>query len=121
MSFSLAFSGPVLLGNFLPRTQLPSLALPALHSSKSWRTFLSRTKFAARIALSPLPVDRLVEKCMQSATLVIPHQLAGIAPDPDDDVGIGTALAANADLIVTGDHGLLSVGRYRHVRIVSVT
>ncbi len=43
-----------------------------------------------------------------------------IAPDPDDDVVIGTALAANADLIVTGDAGLLSVEQYRDIRIVSV-
>jgi predicted nucleic acid-binding protein len=35
-------------------------------------------------------------------------------------VVIGTALAAKADFIVTGDHGLLSVGEYEGVRIVSV-
>ena len=52
---------------------------------------------------------------------MIPHHIAGIAPDPDDDVVIGTALAANADLIVTGDAGLLSVERHHHIRIVSVT
>jgi predicted nucleic acid-binding protein len=34
---------------------------------------------------------------------------------------IGTALAANADFIVTGDHGLLSVVRYEGVQIVSAT
>lgn len=81
---------------------------------------LSRTKFAARIALSPLSVRQLVEAYLQSANLVIPHPLAGIAPDPDDDVVIGTAVAANADLIVTGDGGLLSVEHYLNIRIVSV-
>ena len=43
-----------------------------------------------------------------------------IAPDPDDDVIIGTALAAKADLIVTGDKPLLSVTVYQGVRIVGV-
>jgi hypothetical protein len=80
---------------------------------------LSRTKFAARIALSALSTDRLVEKYMQSAPLVIPHQLTGIAPDSDDDVVIGTALAADADFIVTGDLELLSVERYDSIRIVT--
>jgi predicted nucleic acid-binding protein len=42
------------------------------------------------------------------------------APDPDDDVVIGTALAAKADFVVTGDKPLLSVGEFRGVRIVSV-
>jgi predicted nucleic acid-binding protein len=33
---------------------------------------------------------------------------------------IGTALAANADLLVTGDHDLLSVSTFEGGRIVSV-
>ena len=36
-----------------------------------------------------------------------------IAPDPDDDIVIGTALAAKADLVVTGDKPLLSVAESR--------
>ena len=43
-----------------------------------------------------------------------------IVSDPDDDVVIGTALAAKADLLVTGDRGLLDVGAYQGIRIVSV-
>lgn len=44
-----------------------------------------------------------------------------IAPDPDDDAVIGTALAAKADLIVTGDRPLLLVTAYQGVRIISVS
>lgn len=33
---------------------------------------------------------------------------------------IGTALAAKADLIVTGDRGLLDIGAYQAIRVVSV-
>lgn len=44
-----------------------------------------------------------------------------IAPDPDDDTVIGTALAAKADSIVTGDRSLLSVGKYQGVSIIGVS
>ena len=44
-----------------------------------------------------------------------------LAPDPDDDVVIGTALAAKADFVVTGDRALLSVREYEGGRIVSVS
>lgn len=43
-----------------------------------------------------------------------------IAPDPDDDVVIGTALAAKAELVVTGDKPLLTVSEHQGVRIVGV-
>ena len=53
--------------------------------------------------------------------VVRPALTARIASDPDDEVVIGTALAATADLIVTGDQALLSVAAYRSIRIVSVS
>ena len=37
----------------------------------------------------------------------------------DDDVVIGTALAAKADLIVSGDSHLLGLGAYREILIVT--
>jgi predicted nucleic acid-binding protein len=43
-----------------------------------------------------------------------------LAPDADDDVVITTAMAAKADLLVTGDRTLLAVERYDGGRIVSV-
>jgi hypothetical protein len=52
--------------------------------------------------------------------IVAPLPIPRIAPDPDDDVVIGTALAARAELVVTGDKPLLSVAKYLDVRFVSV-
>ncbi len=52
--------------------------------------------------------------------MVLPPPTLRIVSDPDDDVVIGTALAAKADLLVTGDRMLLSVAKYQSVRIVSV-
>jgi putative PIN family toxin of toxin-antitoxin system len=43
----------------------------------------------------------------------------GIAPDVEDDLVLGTAVAANADFLVTGDKGLLAILEYRGVRIVT--
>ena len=42
-----------------------------------------------------------------------------ICRDPDDDAILGTAVAGNADCIVTGDSDLLVLGRFQGVDIVS--
>jgi predicted nucleic acid-binding protein len=42
-----------------------------------------------------------------------------VADDEEDDLVLGTAVAANADVLVTGDPGLLRIGEYRGVRIVT--
>ena len=42
--------------------------------------------------------------------------VSGVCDDAEDDHVLGTAVAANADYLVTGDRGLLRVGEYRGVR-----
>lgn len=81
---------------------------------------LARPKFGKKIAASTLSVDQLVDGYAELAQLVRPAPTPRIVADPDDDVVIGTALAAKADLLVTGDRGLLDVGAYQGVRIVRV-
>ena len=80
-----------------------------------------RGKFAKKIAAATLTVDELVDRYAALVQVVRPALTARIASDPDDEVVIGTALAATADLIVTGDQALLSVAAYRSIRIVSVS
>ena len=82
---------------------------------------LGRRKFDAKILASTLTIDQLVDRYAVLAALVRPTPTPRVAPDPDDDVVVGTALAAQADLIVTGDKALLSVTGYREVRIVGVS
>lgn len=82
---------------------------------------LGRCKFARKIAASQLSVDQLAQGYAQLASVVRPAATPRIAPDPDDDVVIGTALAARAEMIVTGDKPLLGVGEHQGVRIVGVT
>ncbi len=45
--------------------------------------------------------------------------ISGVADDAEDDRIIATAVAGGAEAIVTGDKGLLRVGEYRSVRIVT--
>ena len=82
---------------------------------------LGRSKFAKKIMASLLTVDQLVDHYVELVQVVGPTPTPRIVSDPDDDVVIGTALAAKADLLVTGDRPLLSVSEYQGVRIVSVT
>lgn len=52
--------------------------------------------------------------------MVVPIQLSAPAcRDPDDDHVIGTALAGQADCIVTGDSDLLVLKRYEEISIVA--
>jgi hypothetical protein len=81
---------------------------------------LGRRKFEKKIAASLMSVDQLVDRYSDLTLMVRPIAVTGVAPDPDDDVVIGTALSARAELIVTGDKGLLSVSSHQGVRVVGV-
>lgn len=81
---------------------------------------LSRRKLSAKIAASLLSVDELVDLYAEQVALVRPVSIRRTAPDPDDDVAIGTALAAEAVFVVAGDKALLAVAIYEGGRIVSI-
>lgn len=82
---------------------------------------LGRRKFEKKIEASLMSIEQLVDCYAALAVVVRPIPVAGIAPDPDDDVVIGTALAARADRIVTGDHGLLSIREHQGVFVGTVS
>jgi len=44
-----------------------------------------------------------------------------VARDPDDDALIAVAIAARADLVVSGDEDLLTLGSYAGIAIVDPT
>jgi uncharacterized protein len=81
---------------------------------------LSRDKFAERIGASGQSIDQIVDGYAAYAEIVRPVATPRVAPDPDDDVVLGTALAANAEMVVTGDGPFLSVGRWRDIGVVTV-
>lgn len=81
---------------------------------------LSRPKFAQRLAIAGITVDDLVSQYAEAVIVISPNPVESVAPDPDDDIVLGPATAAIADMIITGDRGLLSMGRYGETRILTV-
>jgi putative PIN family toxin of toxin-antitoxin system len=80
---------------------------------------LGRDKFAARIRQVRSSVPEILADYRDLVTLVEPLAVAPTSRDPDDDAVLACALAAGADLIVTRDNDLLTLGTFRHTRIVS--
>jgi putative PIN family toxin of toxin-antitoxin system len=84
----------------------------------------------AEVLLRPVPAKRLaiightarqvLADYVDAADLVTPLAVPPvIAADPDDDHVIAAAVAAEADLIVSGDRHLLDLGAHRTIRIVT--
>jgi putative PIN family toxin of toxin-antitoxin system len=81
---------------------------------------LSRAKFERPIAFLRSSSEEFVDLYARFVLVVRPVPVPRLAPDRDDDVVVGTALAARATLIVTGDKPLLSVRTYEGGHIVTV-
>lgn len=82
---------------------------------------LSRAKFATRLSQAGLvPLD-IVRELRRLAYISVPTSVPRIIiDDPDDDHVLACAVAAQADLIVSGDKHLHSLGgQYQGIRIVS--
>lgn len=82
---------------------------------------LTRAKFVKALAATGLPREELVLGYAELAAIVQPAPIPlTIAADPSDDQVLACALAANADLIVSGDKHLLGLGgRYQGIPIVT--
>jgi putative PIN family toxin of toxin-antitoxin system len=84
------------------------------------RHTLAYRKFAARIERYKTSVDALTAQYAAIVSLVAP---AAITPtvlrDPDDDAVLACALAAQADLIVSGDKDLLVLEQFQGMRIMT--
>ena len=82
---------------------------------------LPRPKFAKAIAATGLPCEELVLGYIELARLVQPTTISPvIKADPSDDQVLACALAAQTDLIVSGDKHLHSLGgQYSGIRIVT--
>ncbi len=82
---------------------------------------LARAKFTKALAAIGLPCEALVLGYAELATIVQPAPIPlTISADPSDDQVLACALAANADLIVSGDKHLLGLGgQYQSIPIVT--
>ena len=76
-----------------------------------------RDKFAPLFASKGKTPTSLMQRYMQTAKSVIPVPIGRTVRDPDDDMVIGTALAAQADMIVSGDKDLLVLHPHQGILI----
>ena len=77
---------------------------------------LLRPKFA----LSPARISATLELFQQTFLHVSPSRhFQVVEDDPDDDAIIEAAVAANAEVIVTGDKHLLKIGKWREIEMLT--
>jgi putative PIN family toxin of toxin-antitoxin system len=82
---------------------------------------LAKKKLARYVAATGLSADQMLASYRRIATLVTARQLdAQVSRDADDDAVLACALAARADLIVSGDDDLLSLKSVNGLPIVTV-
>lgn len=83
---------------------------------------ISRNKFARAVTASGLPPDHLMSRYLDAVRVVAPADIPSVVlADPDDDHVLACALAAQADLIVSGDPDLLNLKSYQGIPIVGTT
>jgi putative PIN family toxin of toxin-antitoxin system len=78
-------------------------------------------KLRGKFAVSERDALAIRAKLEGNATIVDPDfELHAAAEDPDDNRVLECAVAAKADLIVSGDRHLLRIGRYEGIAVVTV-
>ncbi len=81
---------------------------------------LSRPEVLKRFDYSRDDIEKFVKAIQDTSTIVRPTSSSKIVnEDPDDDIVINTAYDGKSEYIVTGDHHLQELGKFRRVRIVS--
>lgn len=81
---------------------------------------IGRAKFDVVLARSNTSRERTLDEIYRLAELIEPPPLPKpVCRDPDDDEVLALAVAANADLIVSGDPDLLVLKSFQGIPIVS--
>ena len=81
---------------------------------------LSREKFAARLAEANVSAHELVVGYSALASVIEAEPIEPVViADPDDDAVLSCAVAAQCEVIVSGDHHLLALKHYQGIRIVT--
>jgi putative PIN family toxin of toxin-antitoxin system len=81
---------------------------------------IGRAKFDAILVQSNTSRERALAEVRQLADVVEPSPLPQpVCRDPDDDHVLALALAAKAELIVSGDNDVLSMKSFENIAIVA--
>ena len=82
---------------------------------------LAKKRLARHVGATGLSADQMLASYRRIATQVTARQIdAQVSRDADDDAVLACALAARADLVVTGDDDLLSLKRFNGIPIVTI-
>jgi uncharacterized protein len=74
---------------------------------------MNRPKFQVILARSNADLERTLDELRRFAEIIDPPRLpAPVSRDPSDDEVLAVAAASQADLIITGDADLLTLGRH---------
>lgn len=83
---------------------------------------LARPKFNPILRRAGVSREHALTELRQLTEVIEPPPLAKpICRDPDDDAVLACALAAKADLIISGDHDLLDLTEYRGIAILNAS
>jgi putative PIN family toxin of toxin-antitoxin system len=80
---------------------------------------LTRPAATKRLAAIGRSAREVLADYLEAIELAEPIELPRVVRDPDDDHVLACALAARADLIVTGDSDLLTLLNYQNIPIVT--
>jgi len=79
----------------------------------------SRPAFTKRLATIGKTAPEILVDYLEAIEVVEPVDVPRVARDPDDDHVLACALAATAELIVSGDLDLLALSAYERIPIVT--
>jgi putative PIN family toxin of toxin-antitoxin system len=97
---------------------LSLISSPALLAELA--SVMDRPKFEEKLARSKIDPEKMLSELWQLAEVIDPPPLsAAISRDSDDDAVLALAVASGADLIVSGDADLLTLGSYAGIPIVN--
>jgi putative PIN family toxin of toxin-antitoxin system len=80
---------------------------------------LDREHVSRRLESKNRTASEVFELYEALAESIIPAAITRTAPDPDDDAVLACALAAGADIIISGDKGLRNLKTFHRIPILS--
>jgi putative PIN family toxin of toxin-antitoxin system len=88
------------------------------HIIETFDDVLNRPYFSRLV--NPERRQIILDRLRSQAERVDPAEgIHGVADDDEDDLILATAVAANADYLVTGDKGLLALGAFQGIPIMT--